>query len=804
MLHNNKICEWADFTEKISLSTLSNYLNSLIAQGYVEKPRRGQYQITDEGVKRFNELSMKSENEPKLNYPPELILKERYYDDIILWMTYNNNSLKWSDFLEEPLSINQSSLSKNLGLLQDQGFVKKENKEYKITSSGKIEYSRMLKSYDLDRQSILDEEARKIEEITKKTTKFFEKFDIVDDKIKFRFLNNILKFDYNKVQGIFNSEEGYHKFLLFISINHPENYPTHVSLAGFSESYDIKKAYLDVGIDKLLNQDLYSIKIFQLKIDEEHTYYFQENEKTEKILRSIVDDYITKYTYLNKLYEYGGNGNTLANISKVMESIKEEVIGTVFHSDLEGAIKNFLPNYIEYLAYTIETKKEMINYMDKLEGIAWRNIPDVFQIKDDETSERKNQKHTCQSFHYYLNPSILEIFKEYIHINNDIMLRITKLRDEGKNQKAIEIADSLLKKDSSFDNILIKSILLCLDNRYLDAKDFIIKNVDLEGIQDEEEIFLLTNAILSFAYMGIGEFKKALELSKSGKIHYPDHALTYITNLIVQGFNAIFKFNKDQIDEKHILDLFNDAVIAERNKDIVARIYQFKSLVLISLGREEEALNVINLAIGLEPDQLDFHHSKIHILWEIGDFETTMDYLDEIIKKFPEQAEKLYQKKAYNLLKMEKYEEALNLGEKLTKEYPKEGGFLNLKAYALAYLNRENEALETIRKLLDMDGNAMYIDTLGEILMMFGYYKDAIKEFKRTIDTEVHAWYIYQTYIKMGISYKEIGELDKAIESFNKGLDLVETLKCEIKNQEYWIEKAHENLTKIKSLQNQA
>ncbi len=120
---------------------------------------------------------------------------------------------------------------------------------------------------------------------------------------------------------------------------------------------------------------------------------------------------------------------------------------------------------------------------------------------------------------------------------------------------------------------------------------------------------------------------------------------------------------------------------------------------------------------------------------------------------------------------------------------------------SIAYLKRENKGLEKIKKLLDVDGKAMYIDTFGEILMMFGHYRDAIKEFNRTIDTEPHAWFIYQTHIKMGISYKEIGEFDKAIGSFNKGLELVEALKCEIKNQEYWINKAHENLNEIQAAQ---
>ena len=38
-----------------------------------------------------------------------------------------------------------------------------ENKEYRITQAGKSEYSRILKYYDLDYQTILEEETKRID-----------------------------------------------------------------------------------------------------------------------------------------------------------------------------------------------------------------------------------------------------------------------------------------------------------------------------------------------------------------------------------------------------------------------------------------------------------------------------------------------------------------------------------------------------------------------------------------------------------------------------------------------------------------
>ena len=156
MLYNNDSCTWSDFKSKpvnISPATLSKYLNILINNGCIEKEMKGEYNITSQGRRQYTELQMKESLETELNYPPEVITKTREYDHWILWMLYNNAYCKWSDFLEPPLSINQSSLSKNLNLLLDKDLVEKDNREYRITREGETEYFKVLKTYDLDRRS---------------------------------------------------------------------------------------------------------------------------------------------------------------------------------------------------------------------------------------------------------------------------------------------------------------------------------------------------------------------------------------------------------------------------------------------------------------------------------------------------------------------------------------------------------------------------------------------------------------------------------------------------------------------------
>ena len=382
MLYNNDSCEWSNFIDdriKIPEATLSRYLASLKKKGFLDKLSRGHYKITPEGKKRYNDISKNRGSERKLSYPPEIILKSgRNYGHWILWMVYNNGFCKRSDFIKEPLSINPNSLSKNLNLLITKGFIQKENSKYIISQSGKLKYSRMLQDYDLDRQTILEEEGRRIDELTKKTTQFFNQYDITDENIKFRYLNKILKLDYSKVSMILTNEEDFDKILLFISINHPDYYPNYISMEEFSRIYQIKQKILDFWVDEVVGGELFDIKIFRLAVPPNQFYFFEANEKLEKMLRAITVEYITKNIYLQK---FGRSESSESLINNILT----ESCNTLFNKDLMESLSGFLPEYIKHLAYKIETKRGLLDTYDKIEGIIWQNMADVFQSQSTET-----------------------------------------------------------------------------------------------------------------------------------------------------------------------------------------------------------------------------------------------------------------------------------------------------------------------------------------------------------------------------------------------------------------------------------
>ncbi|MHA1191486.1 MAG: hypothetical protein ACTSP9_04225 [Promethearchaeota archaeon] len=454
MLSSNEICRWADFRKepiKIPPGTLSRHLEALKSKGFVEKFTRGHYRITSSGTKKFHELSSGKKKARKLNYPPEIILKSgRNYSHWILWMVYNNSYCKRSDFLEDPLSINQSSLSKNLSLLNEKGFIIKEDGKYLITRAGKSEYSKMLQNYNLDRQTILEEEGKRIEDITKKTIQFFERFNIKDKDIQFRFLTNILKLDYEKVKPLLKDEEVFCKILLFISINHPDQYPNFISPEDFSKKYKIKKITLDYYIDEISEGKIYPFKFFKLTGPSGGVYYFQSDGKLERMLQIITENQINKFTYLNKLFS---RTMDKTDFNLIINQILEESCEFLFDANLKDSLRVFLPDFIKYLAYKIEFKKELKTTYDKLEGIIWQDMARVFdsQVSEDLKEQYEEEIEEIDN-KLDLNPKDIELYyskmKILIYFNqyNDVLALLDKMIEEFPEKEI----DLLMKKASIF------------------------------------------------------------------------------------------------------------------------------------------------------------------------------------------------------------------------------------------------------------------------------------------------------------------------------------------------------------------
>ncbi|MFW9999631.1 MAG: tetratricopeptide repeat protein [Candidatus Hodarchaeota archaeon] len=806
MLKNNKEVEWSNFKEdpiNIAQSTLSNYMNSLMRKGYIEKIERGKYQITTKGEGRFNEISLSQETKRLLSYPPDVIGDSRNYEDIILWMAYNNNYLKWSDFLDDraPIFINQSSLSKSINSLKDNSFIQKDDqtKEYRITNLGKSQYSRMLKLYDLDRQSILEEESKRIEEITKKTIRFFKRYGITDDDIKFRFLKYILSLPIEKLRGSIDNEGDFNKVLLFISMNHPNQYPFYISFEEFSKQFGIDQLDLEFNIRKIIDKSVYNIEFFKLNVESDKDYYFQAGEKLEKVLSAIVEDQVTKLTYLSKLYENVQENSLKLSLSSTINAILNEICDNLFDSGLRQSLRIFLPEYINYLAYKVETERKLVDTLDKLEGVAWRDIPEVFQSY----SSRFEMVEQAQ-FKYSIDLNVLKVLNLFESPEIEKMIEDAKYMMKQKDfDMALDKVNTIIESDpNNLDLIFLKALVLSISNRHQEAIRFLKKEFKDHPNKNDEDLFIPINYLKVYCYMTLDRFDKALKISSKISEEYPDHPISYITKALIDGYKIIYRINDKKVKIDQVLDNIDQAISLDENNKNKAKYYYFKSYVLNHVNKFEEALEAIDNGLDLDPKDIKLHFMKYNILQDYGRIDEVLELIDEGIKLFPEMKTKLLTHKAYLYKKKTNYDKGLEIIDDLWQKYPKDLDLLNNKVYYHLYRGDKQGAIKAGKLLTELapdDGN--FHDSYGEVLTEFGEYEEALKILQKALDLDPLGWFTYNTYHQLARCHIKLGNYGLARETLDKGVHATETCFCGIKLREEWKEKKQKLLTEIEVLE---
>ncbi|MFX0143849.1 MAG: tetratricopeptide repeat protein [Candidatus Hodarchaeota archaeon] len=780
MLSNNNICEWSDFTAEISESTLSGNLKKLLNKNYIEKPEKGKYRITPAGRERYSELLYdKKSDEKKLRTPPDKILKKRNYDHWILWMLYNNNSCIWSDFKQDPLSINQSSLSNNLNSLIDDGLVAKENKEYMITPRGRKEYSRILKFYDLDRQSILEQESKRIEEITGKTSRFFRKYRIEDDELKFRFLNYILKLPYSKVEPTLNEEEDFNKILLFLSMNHPNRYPNYISPKEFSKNFGIKENKLTYYIDEIVQNNIYSIDFFVLKNGQGRSYYFQKNETIEKVLNALVEKHITKFTYLNKFYE-----TITIDPELLVDNILDDICGNLFDEKLKPSLKAFLPGYIRYLAYKIETEKKLVGSGAKLEGFVWQSIFEEFQTFEPSNIPIPGKE---DEFYYGLDHyvfSALDVMRmsklsfietkeiqETYYLNTVALFKkIGKALSRNKVSKAKELFQENTTKLKTINQLIIKDIITTRDNKL-------------------DESIEITNEIIE---------------------KYPEDFIGYL-------FQSMTYFLMDNYGKS--LEIVEKGLQVASNALLIA----LKAKILVRTLQLEQAIDLIDKALSQYPDHLLLLKTKYiiyinHWISTVKDYNDPLNLIEKLITLKPNDKEILLLKSLYYCV-INKYKEAKRLikNEINLNNFEKNPEIDTTAYYILAYSylarGKYDKSLEIANLIL-----TLYSDhpiSFFTKALVFGYnliHRFSLKEqtvdkftdlIKQTISLDPITYnktkyLLFQTHILNGV-----GKDEEALESINKAIDLIPTLNSLLIRKSYYLinsEKESEALALIDEL----
>jgi len=805
MLYNNEYCTWSDFKSKpvnISPATLSKYLIILKNKGLIEKEKKGEYRITSEGRKQYTELQVKDSLETSLNYPPEVIAKTREYDHWILWMLYNNVYCKWSDFIEPPLSINQSSLSKNLNLLLDKDFVEKDNREYRITRDGEAEYFKMLKKYDLDRQSILDEESKRVEVITDKLSKFFDEYEIDDDEIRYRFLNMVLRLDYTKVEATLSDEVDFDKILLFLSINHPGNYPNFITAKNFALEYDIGLTTLNFFIEKIVEDKLYAIKFFKLNVDNKYAYYIQAEERLEKMLNVIIEDYIRKFTYLSKFQKKNGNQYQIPDINELLEDITRDMCSNLFHEDLKPALKKFLPEYIEHLAYKFETEKSLINHTDKIKGIAFQNVFEVIQSFGTSETASTISKPVDSDSYYFLHNRIFdtldiiylskidffrmaEFKKDYFPKNAEFLTAVEDKLTKGSLLKVNDLLTNNLEILSEIELMILRDIIYTYNGELEDSVE--LTNKIIEKYPNEYVGYLFQ----SITYFLMGRFKDALEIADLG---------------LNESFNILLISQKAQIlinyDHDKALEII-DEVIGDNPDNFALTRTKFLTVMTDNeccIGAIDEPLELINSLIDSNPNDYELSVLKALLFIVIHKYKEAKNWIKENVKPNvfeynPRVDIAAYLVLSYSYLARGKFEKALNIVRMAEFHYPNHPlthiitglvhGFNIVYNFETEKANRDLFK-EEFQKAISMQQSekklSRYYQLKSYILNEKDGFDEAIKAINKAIELSPEHFDIYSTKVHIYLTYDDKQEevlefYDELFERFPQEEKHIRTMK---------------------------
>ncbi|MFX1596603.1 MAG: tetratricopeptide repeat protein, partial [Promethearchaeota archaeon] len=155
---------------------------------------------------------------------------------------------------------------------------------------------------------------------------------------------------------------------------------------------------------------------------------------------AIVEDHITRFSYLNNLYEETPGEISPLTMESTVIAILDEICGPLFDNGLRESLKKFLPDYINYLAYKIEKERKLLDKYDKLEGLIWQEVQTkLFELIEvnypTETEEMNNALREIDKA-IKLNPKEPDLYYSKCKILTDI----------GEYKKVLSILDKMLKE----------------------------------------------------------------------------------------------------------------------------------------------------------------------------------------------------------------------------------------------------------------------------------------------------------------------------------------------------------------------
>ncbi|KKN07300.1 hypothetical protein LCGC14_1068550 [marine sediment metagenome] len=774
------------------------------------------------------------------NEIPPQIWGERRYEDIILYALGNFGALEREEFIngpENPNRMNKNTFHKWVKVLKQEGWVEvnKSGKKsvYILTSLGQDELLRRLKIYKLDFETVNKIEQKRIKNYIDSISKFFKKNKIFKSEIKLEFLKLANEITYDKFKGMFTLKK-FNTLSLFLVLNHPKFYKAYdISIEEFLKKYnnfleqEITKADLLFFIQKVVSENLYNIKFFQLSLEEdEKILYFRSNSEFGVIFETIINSRLRDlYNASNLIGNYPNDFHLKFTYETILDNLIKK--HRLFHRDLEDSLYYLLDDYIKDIKDEIH-RKGVLSPSDLIK-LSHLSLRSPIKVKDSQFFTLKENELIVNEIKF----SFLE--KEYLDSSNESLLNSYDFLFKEKDyDRALEEIDKAIEqvKDSS-EIFYLKFLILMVLNNFEKAEEFINKVIELEPTN----ILYYSDKIYNFIFLK--QFQKISDVYNEVldvKLDDSEFCIFVITSLIeYEQFEQIETLKKqEKLDLKNFTNdefseidfAFRALISNQENYEKVLEIidkqlsileesspqlFEYKVDALIGMKLYDEALNILDEAIEEWPEypetgfiNYNFAEMKEHnVPYELM-MQETMQIIDDKIDKhsgIPQY--KFYRMKADLLRRLGKYKEALKLVDKIIRLNPEILKAYTIKSLIFIELKEFNKALALIERVFRMETDdphfrsdtdslkelilhsimklteespdkLKYYQVYGKFLIIFEEYEKAIIAFEKIFSLKPNLFTRFNSYINIGKSYYEIGLKEIALNNLSYAKQLAE------------------------------
>jgi|GEM_PF-3398250 len=224
--------------------------------------------------------------------------------------------------------------------------------------------------------------------------------------------------------------------------------------------------------------------------------------------------------------------------------------------------------------------------------------------------------------------------------------------------------------------------------------------------------------------------------------------------------------------------LFSFSDIYDSNPEYTKALCK-KSFVLRKLGREKEALKIINGALELDPDHSDSLALRASYLLKLDRPQEAHEIIDCLFEQDNDNWELLFLKGKV-LLKFHEYKEGLEYFEKALQRSPQNPDILLKYGYTLSKLSRFDAAIKAYDKVINLQPeNTIALFNKGFILIMKGEYGKALDLYNSLIQLNplnTRLWSKKGAILtKMNRSEDALRAVDRALETDPKDAEALFT-----------------------------